>query len=59
MYIKNKRDSSSIKICSPFEHSYKSKDLCFEIAYFSYTKRYAAAKETTQHKRQWDIKKFV
>jgi len=37
MYIKNKRDSSSIKVCSPFEHSCKLKVLCFGIAYFSYT----------------------
>jgi len=40
MYIKNKRDSSSIKACSPFELSYKLKDLRFEIAYFSYTQRW-------------------
>ena len=37
MYIKNKRDSSNIKTCSPFELSCKLKVLCFEIAYFSYT----------------------
>ena len=37
MYIKNKRDSSSIKVCSPFELSCKLKVWCFEIAYFSYT----------------------
>ncbi len=37
MYIKNKRDSSNIKACSPFQHSNKLKDLCFAIAYFSYT----------------------
>lgn len=37
MYIKNKRDSSSIKVCSTFHLSCKLKDLCFEIAYFSYT----------------------
>ena len=35
MYIKNKRDSSNIKVFSPFQNSYKLKDLCFEIAYFS------------------------
>lgn len=35
---KNKRDSSSVKVCSPFVYSCKLKDLCFEIAYFSYTK---------------------
>ncbi len=40
MYIKNKRDSSIIKVCSPFELFCKLKDLCFEIAYFSYTNRY-------------------
>ena len=39
MYIKNKRNSSNIKVCSPFELSCKLKDLCFEIAYFSYTRR--------------------
>ena len=39
MYIKNKRDSGSIKICTPFELSCKLKVLCFGIAYFSYTKR--------------------
>lgn len=38
MCMKNKRDSSDIKSCSPFEFSCKLKDLCFEIAYFSYTK---------------------
>jgi len=26
MYIKNKRDSSDIKVCSPFEHYCKLKD---------------------------------
>jgi hypothetical protein len=45
MYIKNKRDSSSIKACSPFELSYKLKDLCFEIAYFSSTQRWRSLKE--------------
>jgi len=40
MYIKNKRNISNIKACSPFQHSYKLKVLCFEIAYFSYTKRW-------------------
>ena len=40
MYIKNKRDSCNIKGCSPFQHSCNLKDLCLEIAYFSYTKRY-------------------
>ncbi len=39
MYIKNKRNSSNIKACSSFEFSCKQKDLCFEIAYFSYTFR--------------------
>ena len=39
MYIKNKRDSNSDEICNPFAHSYKLKYLCFEVAYFSYTKR--------------------
>ncbi len=39
MYIKNKRDSSSIKACSPLELSCKLKNLCFEIAYFSYSNR--------------------
>lgn len=39
MYIKNKRDSSNVKVCSPFLLSCSQKDLCFEIAYFSYTKR--------------------
>ena len=37
MYIRNKRDSSNIKACSPFELSCILKDLCSEIAYFSYT----------------------
>ncbi len=37
MYIKNKRDSSSIKVCSPFELSFKLENYCFGIAYFSYT----------------------
>ena len=45
MYIKNKRDSSSIKACSPFELSYKLKDLRFEIAYFSYTQRQGQGKK--------------
>ena len=40
MYIKNKRDSSNIKVCSPFELSCKQKSYCFESAYFSYTERY-------------------
>jgi len=39
MYIKNKRSNGDIKVCSPFELSSKLKDLCFEIAYFSYTNR--------------------
>ena len=37
MYIKNKRDGSSIKGCSPFELSYKQENYYFEIAYFLYT----------------------
>ena len=37
MYIKNKRDSSSIKVCSPSELSCKHESYCSEIAYFSYT----------------------
>ena len=41
MYIKNKRDNCKIKICNPFEHSFNLKILYSEIAYFSYTKRYA------------------
>ncbi len=39
MYIKNKRDSSRIKVYSPFQHFCRLKDLYFEIAYFSYTHR--------------------
>ena len=39
MYIKNKRNSSSIKICSSLEPSCKLKVLCFEIGNFSYTHR--------------------
>ena len=35
--IKNKR-YSTIMVCSPFEHSRKLRDMCFEIACFSYTK---------------------
>ena len=44
MYIKNKRDCSNIKACSPFELSCLLKVLCFEIAYFSYTERYCDTK---------------
>ena len=40
MYIKNKRDSSRIKVCSPFELSCKQENYCFGIAYFSYTYRW-------------------
>ena len=36
MYIKNRRDSNNIKDCIPFQLYSKLKDLCFEIAYFSY-----------------------
>lgn len=43
MYIKNRRDSSNIRACSPFELSCKLKVSCFEIAYFSYTNRYPQA----------------
>ena len=39
MYIINKQDNSSLKVCIPFESSCKLKVLCFEIAYFSYTYR--------------------
>ena len=39
MYIKNKRDSCTIKGCSPFELYCKQKYYCFGIAYFSYTQR--------------------
>jgi len=42
MYIKNKRNSSNIKTCSSLELSCKLKDLCFEIAYFSYANRSAS-----------------
>ena len=38
MCIKNKR-YSSIKVCSPFEHSCKLRDMCFEFTYFLYIKR--------------------
>jgi len=39
MYIKNKRDSCSIKDCSPFVLFCKQEKYCFETAYFSYTQR--------------------
>ncbi len=39
MYIKNKRHSYNVKVFSPFELTCKLKDLCFKIAYFSYTER--------------------
>ena len=50
MYIKNKRDSSSIKVSSPFELSCKLKDLCFEIAYFIYLTLWGIRKKTTNMK---------
>ena len=46
IYIKNKRDSSNIEVCSLFELSCKLKYLCFETAYFSYTKRYMQVNKT-------------
>ena len=51
MYIKNKRDSSSIKVCSPFELYCKLKVLYFGIAYFSYTYRYQQAKKTEDNEK--------
>ncbi len=34
MYIKNKRDSSSIKVCSPFKHPCKQKNYASESLTF-------------------------
>ena len=45
MYIKNKRDSSKIKARNLFQLPCNLKDLCFEIAYFSYTHRWGTMKE--------------
>ncbi len=44
-YIKNKRNSSSIKVCSPFELYRKLEKYCFEIGNFSYTQRYLITKK--------------
>lgn len=45
MYIKNCRNISKIKHCSPSEDFRKLENKCYEIAYFSYTKRYASPKK--------------
>ena len=47
MYIKNRRNSSEVKVYSPFQYFCKLKDFCFEIAYFSYTNRCVSYKKTT------------
>ena len=39
MYIKNKRYNIDFKVCSPFQHFCKLKDLYFESSYFSCTDR--------------------
>jgi len=46
MYIKNKRDSSNTKVCSPSELSCKHESSCFKTAYFLYTHRCMQAKRT-------------
>ena len=46
MYIKNRRNSSNIKVCSPFELACKLKVLYYGIAYFSYTHRWQQLKRT-------------
>ncbi len=40
MYIKNCRNSSNSKHCSPIEHCSKLENMCFENGNFSYTQRY-------------------
>ena len=57
MYIKNKRDSSSVKVCSPFVYSCKLKDLCFEIAYFSYTKPLGIILNRPTHTTKYESKR--
>lgn len=39
MYIKNCRNSSNMKSCSPNVNCSKLKNMCFEIGNFSYTHR--------------------
>ena len=45
MYIKNRRNSSEVKVYSPFQYFCKLKDFCFEIAYFSYTNRWRSLEQ--------------
>jgi len=56
MYIKNKRDSSIIKVYSSFQHSCKLKVLCFAIAYFSYIHRYLKGKKQKRMNKMFAIK---
>ena len=51
MYIKNKRECSSIKACSLFEFSCKYESYCFKTAYFSYTQRYPLLRKTNENSR--------
>jgi len=45
MYIKNCRNSSEFRRCSPIELCSKLKNECFEIGNISYTNRYLQAQE--------------
>ena len=40
LYIKNSRDSSKLRDCSPIQLHCKLKRYCSAIGYYSYTKRY-------------------
>ena len=42
LYIKNRRDSSNLKGCSPLQFYGNSIGKCHEVAYFAYTKRWRA-----------------
>lgn len=51
MYIKNSRDSSKFRGCSPLQLHRKLKDLSSAVGYYSYTHRYSAFKESGYNKR--------
>ena len=51
MYIQNRRDSSKFNGCSPLQNCNGLISLKPAIAYFAYTKRCSAFKETTWTQR--------
>jgi len=49
MYIKYRRNSNKFRAFGPYQALSLNESQCFEIAYFSYTKRYTSMKKNISH----------